>query len=157
MPETEAVVGAINNAPKDDIVLLFENSGKEGRNVNLMITISAKGKITAVDFLPKAGDSHAESWCCWFFNNYVHRYTMMAELYLRGFRDYDLVICDAEAFTDGKCEYRLPSPLGKFLWDCLKDCGLIRCGRSSKNYGLMVVHDQSEAKGFRIVPRYPPE
>jgi len=53
----------------------------------------------------------------------------MAEMYWRGFKENDFIICDSEAFWDGKCEFILPSPIGRMLWEQLMQCGLIRCGK----------------------------
>ena len=142
----------------EEVRMKFENTGKDARNVTMRVNllVDENGiEFQAVDFLPKKGDSHAESWACWFFNNYVAQYTMMAEMFFRGFCDNDLIICDAEGLNDGKCEFRIPRPLGRLLWKKLTQCGVID-GEMERNFALKVKKgSKMGAKGFRIIPGNP--
>ncbi len=130
----------------------LKNCNSEGRNVTMVVVMDVNEdgiEFREVGFYPD--DECAETWTCYFFLHYIIKYAMMAEIYLRGGKRCDAIVCDEETSEDGKCVFQLPSPLGKLLWGKLHTCGLIQCGGEKRNYGLNLVDSKLPQKGYAII------
>jgi hypothetical protein len=146
----------IDNVPIDLLALPFQNTERNGRKVELVVTLSLnhKGcKIVTIDFLPK--DNHAESWLYYFYK-FAGRYTLDADVSFFETDDINnvAIVFSVEQLDNGKCRFALPKPIGELVWSALKTNGMFQ-HKDKRIYDLMVPHGYTECKGIRIVLRNP--